>query len=120
MNGVLLPVIVQGIKTRVDGSLVVCVETQELSDSKVGEVFGLRKKVAMMYLSPKETVSQKEIDQVNAIQPEERGGKTPSQRMRAVLYILWTQNNGGYKDFPLYYEVTMNNYIEELKNQIKD
>ena len=120
MDGVLLPVLVQGIKTRVDGSLVVSVETQELSDSKVGEVFGLRKKLAMMYLSPKDIVTQKELAQVDAIQPEERGGKTPSQRMRAVLYILWTQNNEGYKDFPLYYEVKMNNFIEELKQNIKD
>jgi hypothetical protein len=120
MDGVLLPVLVQGIKTRVDGSLVVCVETQELSDSKVGEVFGLRKKLAMMYLSPKDIVTQKELAQVDAIQPEERGGKTPSQRMRAVLYILWSQDNQGYKDFPLYYDSKMERYIEELKTLIKD
>jgi hypothetical protein len=74
----------------------------------------------MMYLSPKDIVTQKELAQVDAIQPEERGGKTPSQRMRAVLYILWSQDNQGYKDFPLYYDSKMERYIEELKTLIKD
>lgn len=117
MNGVLLPVIVQGIKTRVDGSLVVCVETQELSDSKVGEVFGLRKKVAMMYLSPKETVSQKEIDQVNAIDAEIEG-KTPSKRLRDVIYVLFTQQPDGYKEFDSFYKFKMNQITEHLKSKL--
>jgi hypothetical protein len=120
MDGLILPIIVTSIRTRVDGSLSVTAETNELSPTKAGELFSLRGKTAMMYLSPKDIVTQKELSQVDAIQPEERGGKTPSQRMRAVMYILWTQNNEGYKDFPLYYEVKMNNFIEELKQNIKD
>ena len=118
MDGVLFPVIVQGIKTRVDGSLSITVETPELSDSKVGEVFGLRKKPAMMYLSPKDIISQKEIDQVNAIDAEIEG-KTPSKRLRDVIYVLFTQQPDGYKDFELFYKFKMNQITEHLKSKLQ-
>ena len=40
--------------------------------------------------------------------------------MRNVLYVLWKQDNEGYKDFPAYYESKMSAYIEDLKLNIKD
>jgi hypothetical protein len=103
-----------------DGSVSVCVETQELSPSKAGELFSLRKKIAMMYLSPKDIVTQKEMDQIDAINADVPSEKTPSKRMRNVLYLLWKQENEGYKDFPLYYASKMERYIDELKANIKD
>jgi hypothetical protein len=120
MEGLLMPVVISSIRSLKDGSVSVQVETQELSPSKAGELFSLRKKIAMMYLSPKDVVTQKEMDQINALNAEIPSEKTPSRRMRSVLYILWSQNNEGYKDFALYYDNKMNNFIEELKNNIKD
>lgn len=119
MDGLLLPIVVSSIRSLKDGSVSVCVETQELSPGKAGELFSLRGKVAMMYLSPKDVVTQKELAQVDSITPEDRG-KTPSQRMRAILYLLWKQNNEGYKDFPLYYQSRMEKFLDELKNNIVD
>ena len=120
MEGLLLPVIVKGVRTLVDGSISIAVETNELSDAKAGHLMSFRKKIAMMYLSPKDVITQKEIDQVNAMHADLPQGKTPSKRMYNVLYILWKQDPEGYKDFPMYYEVKMNRYIEELKTNIKD
>lgn len=119
MDGIILPVIVTQIRSKVDGSISVAIETQELSPTKAGELFSLRGKIAMMYLSPKDVVTQKEMNQIDSIEPELKG-KTPSARMRNVLYILWKQDNEGYKDFPMYYEVKMNKYIEDLKLNIRD
>lgn len=119
MEGLLLPVVVSSIRSLKDGSVSVCVETNELSPGKAGELFSLRNKVAMMYLSPKDVITQKELAQVDSITPEDRG-KTPSARMRGVLYILWKQDNEGYKDFPMYYVSKMEKFISELKNNIKD
>lgn len=118
MTGLLLPIIVTSIRTRVDGSLTVCVETQELSSSNAGELFSTRGKAAMMYLSPKETISQKEIDQVNAIDAE-IDGKTPSQRLRNTLYVLFTQTPEGYKDFDSFYKFKMNAITEHLKSKLQ-
>lgn len=118
MEGLLMPVIISSIRSLKDGSVSVCIETQELSPSKAGELFSLRKKIAMMYLSPKDVVTQKEMDQVNQINADAPGGKTPSKRMYNVLFILWKQDNEGYKDFNLYYIARMEKFIEELKNNI--
>lgn len=120
MDGIILPIIITQIRSKVDGSISVTIETQELSPTKAGELFSLRGKVAMMYLSPKEVVTQKEMSQIDAISAETPKGKTPSNRMRNVLFLLWKQDNEGYKDFPMYYEVKMNRYIEDLKLNIKD
>ena len=118
MTGLLLPVIVTSIRTRVDGSLSVTVETNELSSSNAGELFSTRGKPSMMYLSPKETISQKEIDQVNEIDAE-IDGKTPSQRLRNVIYILFTQQPEGYKDFDSFYKYKMNIITEHLKSKLQ-
>lgn len=118
MTGLLLPIIVTSIRTRVDGSLSVTVETNELSASNAGELFSTRGKAAMMYLSPKETISQKEIDQVNAIDAE-IDGKTPSQRLRNVIYVLYTQRPEEYKDFDSFYKYKMNIIIEHLKSKLQ-
>jgi len=118
MTGLLLPVIVTSIRTRVDGSLTVCVETQELSSSNAGELFSTRGKPAMMYLSPKDIISQKEIDQVNAIDAEIEG-KTPSKRLRDVIYVLFTQQPEGYKEFDSFYKFKMNIITEHLKSKLQ-
>jgi len=117
MDGLLLPIIVSSIRSLKDGSVSVCVETQELSSSKAGELFSLRKKVAMMYLSPKDTVTQKEIDQVNAFDAEIEA-KTPSKRLRDVLYVLFTQQPEGYKEFDAFYKFKMNIITEHLKSKL--
>jgi len=45
-------------------------------------------------------------------------GKTPSQRMRNVLFILYKQDHEGFKEFDGYYKTKMDKFIEELKNNI--
>lgn len=120
MEGLLLPVVVSSIRSLKDGSVSVTIETNELSPSKAGELFSLRKKVAMMYLSPKEVVTQKEMSQIDEINADMPRGKTPSSRMRNVMFLLWKQEPEGYKDFALYYQSKMEIYIESLKGNIKD
>lgn len=117
MDGLLLPAIVSSIRSLKDGSVSVCVETNELSPAKAGELFSFRKKVVMMYLSPKEVVTQKELDQVNSIDVEFQG-KTQSQRMRAVLYILHQQQPEGYQKFEDFYRFKTEQIIEHLKSKL--
>lgn len=117
-KGVLLPAIVEKISTLKDGSVSLTIYTQELSPQKAAEIFTLRGKLSTVYVSPAE-ISQKELSLVDSIEPE-LPGKSPSQRMRNVLYIIWKQDNEGYKDFPQYYDAKMNVFIETLKQNIQD
>jgi hypothetical protein len=117
MNGLMLPTIVSGIRSLKDGSVSVTLETQELSPSKAGELFSLRGKVTMTYLSPKDIITQKEIDQIDQIDADVKG-KTQSQRIRSVLYLLHQQSNEGFKTFDEYYKSKTEMYIDHLKSKL--
>lgn len=118
MTGLLLPTYVENITTRKDNTVKITLGTQELSPAKAGELFNLMNKLAMTYICPKD-ISQREIDQVEKLDPELEG-KTQSQRIRNVLYILFEQDSEGYKSFDTYYKAKTEMYIEHLKAKIKD
>lgn len=118
MNGIMLPAIIENITTRKDRSIKIVIGTQELSQGKAGEIFTLLNNLAMVYISPKE-IDQKEINQVDKIDPELEG-KTQGQRIRNVLFILFTQNSEGHKDFDSYYRAKTELYIDHLKTKIQD
>lgn len=118
MNGLLLSTYIENITTRKDKSVKITLGTQEISQGKAGELFALLNNLAVTYISPKE-ISQKEIDQVDKIDPE-FGGKTQSQRIRNVLFKLWEQNNEGFKEFDQYYRSKTELYIEHLKTKIQN
>lgn len=48
-------------------------------------------------------------------EPEE---KSPSQRLRAVFYIMWKQNPEGFKDKDSHYKYMMERLIEYYKNKL--
>ena|SRR5688572_290865 len=116
MNGLLLSTYVENITTRKDHSIKITLGTQELSPGKSGELFNLLNKLAVTYISPKE-VNQKEIDQVDKLDPE-ISGKTQSQRIRSVLYLLYQQANEGFKDFESFYRNKTEQYIEHMKGKL--
>ena len=117
MDGLLLPGYVTSIRGLKDGSIVLSIETQELSPMKAGEVFSLRGKLLAMYLSVKETVSQRELDQVDAVQVD-MPGKTLSQRVRNVLYRIWEVQPEGFKSFESYYAAKQEAHIKALKETL--
>lgn len=117
MNGILLPAMVTSIRSLKDGSVSVCLETQELSPMKAGEIFSLRGKLIAAYLSPKETIPQRELDQIDSVDVD-LPGKTKSQRVRNVLYRIWELSPDGHKTFESYYNFVMERHINELKTAL--
>lgn len=117
MTGLLLPAIVNTLRTLKDGSISICFETQELSPSKAGELFSYRGKLVGLYLSAKETIPQKEMDQVDAIDVD-LPGRTKSQRVRNVLYRIWEVQSDGHKTFESYYNFQMEKHITDLKTHL--
>lgn len=119
MNGIILSAIVENVGTRADGSLKVTLGCQEMSAARAGELMTYNRKLAAVYLSPKESVNQKEIDQVDAVDPV-MPAKTPSQRMRNVLFVLWQQASEGFKDFDSFYKYKMEGYINAIKENLHE
>jgi hypothetical protein len=117
MQGTLIPIIVEGIKTLKDGSVSLTVSTQELSPGKAGELFSLRNKICYAYFSERQ-IEDNEKKMVDSLDPELKG-KTPGQRLRGVLYRCWEQSNEGYKDSDSYYKAKMEQIISTYKSNLQ-
>lgn len=114
MNGIILPAILGSIRSLQDGSLKLCFDTQELSPSNVGEIFSHRGKLVALYISPKETIPQRDMDQVDSVDVD-LPGKTKSQRVRNCLYRIWELQPEGHKNFDSFYNTKMEEHINNLK-----
>jgi hypothetical protein len=105
---------VSKVSTLADGSLSLTIHTQELPEETMMRLFKLRRKAGMILISS-DTISKDEVNEVEKFTTEfEVGGKTPSQRLRAVLYRVWEQTEQTY-DFPIWYESQLERIINKYK-----
>tara|TARA_R100001440_G_scaffold480_1_gene1353 strand:+ start:246 stop:611 length:366 start_codon:yes stop_codon:yes gene_type:complete len=102
------------VATLADGSLSLTIHTQELPEETMMRLFKLRKKPGMVLISS-DGINKKEVEEVEKFTSDfEVGGKTPSQRLRAVLYRVWEQTEQTY-DFPIWYESQLERIINKYK-----
>lgn len=113
-----IPAQLESIATRIVLSLRVAFGTQELPPSVAGDLFSMQNRYC--YLSIKaEPFRDEEIKAISQLEANSDDGfKSPSQRMRGVLFRLFEQNNEGYKTFTLYYDSKMEQFINHLKAKI--
>lgn len=100
------------METRADGSIKVIIETQELSGDKAAMLFNYRNALGYVTFTPNA------IDEVEV--PKEKvahEGKSPSERMRGVLWHLW-DNGDKSLTFDQYYRNQMERIIETLKDKL--
>lgn len=119
MKGVLFAAQIEGIRSRKDRTVSITLGTQELAPDKAAEIFSLNQKMATAYLTAAEEIPQQDQEIIDTIEPD-LPGKSPSQRVRAILFLLWKQNNEGFKDKNLHYLHHMEKIIDHLKSKIKD
>jgi len=116
------------VSTLADGSLRVYLGTPELTSETMVNLFGMIKKPGYVLISTS-TINQDQVDAVEkATTNVEFSEKTPSQRMRGVLYKLWEKTqpktmNGDtgqmeYVDFDLFYKRQMNKIIDHFKTKL--
>ena len=113
---ILLPATLDGYSPRKDGSFTLRFTTQEQTPNGVAAIASYYSKYG--YLMFKEQVTQEDNKLMDELDTEISEGKTPSQRLRGVLYVSWQQDNQGYKDFKDYYRTRMERIIDHLKNQL--
>lgn len=108
---------VEAIASRKDNTLKITLGTQELNPSDCGQMFGLMNKLCTVGIAPNE-LEKEDIEtlQNSKLNIEDvPNGKTPSQRLRSVLFVYWQQHNTGFEDFSAFYL----DYIEKKITQIK-
>lgn len=105
-------------RSMADRSLQITFETAEATPGLLSNIQNSFQKSCIIAVSA-DNFTNEEIKQLENIKIDYGdGSKTPSQRIRSVLYILWSQDKEGYELFHDYYIAKTERYINHLKKQI--
>lgn len=97
-----------------DDSVSFSAVTPTLSDADLGAFRVVSKVLCNAILEP-----QIGSTGVLAIKEKIGDGKSPSQRLRSVLFILWEQKGRPQADFEIFYRMKMEDLINVIKNMLK-
>lgn len=114
MNSVSVPAQLMGIRSLADGGVSLSFHTAEITASEKVVLMNLHTQAGWLLFNPDNEVPAEDI-------PEHDSGyetKTPGQRLRAVLFLLWKQE-GEKGSFNEYYEKSMEKFITLLKGRLE-
>jgi hypothetical protein len=103
------------VRTLVDRGLKVTLTVPELDNPSTAELLGMRDTEACWcLLAPARIKDEPELPELS-----KPIGQTPSQRLRAVLFLLWKQDKSPM-EFDRYYEKKMRELIEWIKTKLDE
>jgi len=113
-----LPAVIESIKSRVDGSWSIGLSTQELSEEGGSILLRLNRKLG--YFLFKETpMIEADLINVPEITPEFKGDKTPSQRLRARMFVYYKETKGKEEGFNDWYASSLEkigqSYLDKME-----
>lgn len=118
MDKLTFPAILAGFSSKVDGSLTIRFNTQEMDAAEIAEVADCRNCFGWLHFWPNQEVEYDEAPPDNAVRDE---GKTPSQRLRDIMYALWRElqcQGLTNQTFEAYYQTQMAKIQEHYKAKI--
>lgn len=101
-----------GFSSKTDGSASLRFSTQELSAEDFGELKRSLNAYGWMVFRENEI----SLDDIPTEDVEDKN-KTPSKRMRSVIFVLWKQK-GSNGDFEVFYRNAIEKFIERVKNEL--
>jgi hypothetical protein len=118
--GIILNGIIENVSTRKDRSLKITIGTQELGSKHTSELFELSNNIANIYISANQISNEikSEIDKHSKDEVDKI--KSPSQRLRAVLFLNYKENNSGFNTFENYYASKMEQIINHYKGKLDE
>lgn len=117
MKSVQFSVIVDGVQKKKDGTLSLKLGTQELSPAETAEIFEMGNKQIWCALAE---VPMSDTDlQIPEVLGEFRTDKSPSQRLRDVLWIYWDQHLKGKEDWEIFYKRKIDGIVEHIKDKLE-
>ena len=109
-----IPASVVNMKPRADRSWKIEFETRELTGDDVKILADNLQGEGWMVFKPNDEVTTDDIPEVDA----EPGTKTPSQRLRATIMVLWRQR-GSKGDRESFYRTYMEQLIDYTKSKLE-
>jgi hypothetical protein len=116
VSKIILGSVIENISTRQDGSFKIVIGTQEIDKSQVSDLFEMRNKFCKVLFSSS-NITDLEAVTVDSESLVGTKKKSPSQRLRAVLYRLW-EASGYQVDFDGFYQAEMERIIEGVKEKL--
>jgi hypothetical protein len=116
-----IPAAIGAIRTRRDKTLSITVDTNELTPDQMTRLItewanGIG---VMAFKGQAFSHEEEQLLESLEIDAKEMGGKTPSQRLRNMLHVLWTKEPQGYSDFTTFYAAKMERICSQVKRLIE-
>jgi hypothetical protein len=112
---ILIPAQLDNIRSLKDKSFKVIFETQELTPEQFTDIGNSLQQFGYLAFKP-EPFNTEEKEAIEDLKTDfNDNGKTPVQRLRSVLYLLFKAKPEGYEDFQLYYNFKMEKAINHYK-----
>jgi len=109
-----VPVIIEKIESMADRGWGLKLHTRELTPPEAGLLSSLKGKEVWAVMAEREILPE---DIKVSKERVERGEKTPSQRLRAVLFVLWEQTEKT-SDFDTFYRQKVEQFIDKIKEKL--
>jgi len=103
----------EGVRALKEGGLSLSFHSQELSKEEMVSVMQFYQAFGYLLFSP-EQLNEEDIPK-EKLSPDEE--KSPSKRLRSILFILWKQQ-GGEGDFEAFYRKKMEAIMNQLKERL--
>lgn len=109
------PGIVSKISTLVDGGLKVVIDLQEINAQDKARLFEFANLPAWFLLKAEKFEELPSLPEIKI----EKGFKTPSERLRGVIFRYWEKRTGQTEDFEIFYKKQMEKIINAYKEKLE-
>ena len=116
---ILISGIIETLTSRKDKTIKISFGTQELNPNQLADLFRLNQSYCYFGIK-EEPFTKEESEIIDNLKADLDNLKTPSQRLRGILYRNFEQNNKGFKDFNQYYISEMEAICNHFKSKLDE
>ena len=109
--------IIEGVTTRKDKTCKLSIGTQELTPNDAAELFNMNQKFCYVAIK-EEAFTSNELNYLESLKTDFDTIKSPSQRLRGILFRNYEMNAEGFKDFNNYYVSKIELICEHFKSKL--
>ena len=113
-----LPAFLESYRSLKDRTLKLTYETSELTPEKMGELHTSLNKTGFLAFNTEPFTNKNLVELSDMKVDYDDPAKTPSKRLRGVLYRNWEQKSEEYKTFEDYYRSKMESIIVHFKGKL--
>lgn len=120
MRNLIIPAILESFRSLKDRTIKITFETNEPTPDQMGSVATNINSFGILYFKPnQDQPTKKDEDYINEINVEyDDPARTPSKRLRSVLYLNWKRDPEGFTSAQSHYDHHMEKIINHYKGKL--